>query len=72
MIILHSAQTRNCTAKHIYSNHFAKAVHNFMMGAEAQLGGAGARPPLAPERGGRAPPCRMKRKKEWRKSVSQE
>ena len=27
-----------------------------MMGAEAQLGGAGARPPLAPERGGRAPP----------------
>jgi len=22
----------------------------------------GARPPLAPERGGRAPPCRMKRK----------
>jgi len=32
---------------------------------EAQLGGGrpGARPPLAPERGGRAPPCRMKRKK---------
>jgi len=42
--------------------------------SEAQLGGGrpGARPPLAPERGGAPPPCRMKRKKEWRKSVSQE
>ena len=67
MIILHSAQTRNCTAKHIYSNHFAKAVHNFMMGAEAQLGGAGARPPLAPERGGRAPPLQNEKKERMAK-----
>ena len=53
-----------------YVNHVLRLTHSMYIDiynsvTEAQLGGGGgqARAP---------PPCRMKRKKEWRKSVSQE
>ena len=46
-------------------------LFDFQYRGATRGGRPAARPPLAPERGV-PPPCRVKRKKEWRKSVSQE